>query len=740
MSDPLRHYREVWLVDFEFCQPAGERPGPVCLVAREYRTGRTIRLWASELATLARPPFTTGPEALFVAYYASAELGCFLALGWPMPARVLDLYCEFRNATNGLPVPCGNGLLGALAYYGLPAIDGAEKADMRALAQRPGPHSEAERAALLDYCESDVSALARLLPAMLPKLDLPRALLRGRYMAAAARMEWAGVPLDTETLATLRENWEQIKGELVERVDAAYGVFVPPGSLPSPDSLFGAGVRRTASDWGVDPYPLFQAAREGWQEERAAGAEYREALVAARKATGLSVGRIASWEDSGRDCSTWPGLDVKARELAAELPALGLGRGYVDGEGYDDTDYAGRLWGLLREGLPPTKPKHDSGILNQAAERVASAGPACRAPRLTFSQRRFAEWLAREGIPWPRLPSGALALDDATFRQMARAYPAVAPLRELRHALGEMRLFSDLAVGSDGRNRCLLSAFRATSSRNCPSNAKAIFGPSCWLRSLIKPEPGQALAYVDWEQQEFGIAASLSGDGAMMQAYASGDPYLTFAKQAGAVPADGTRRSHAAERELFKVCCLGVQYGMGADSLAQSIGQPPAMARELLRLHRQTYPRFWRWNEAAVDHALLRGWLQTVFGWRVHVGPRANPRSLGNFLMQANGAEMLRLACCLATERGIAVCAPIHDALLVQGTASDIDAVVADTQAAMAEASRVVLSGFELRSEAKVVRYPERYSDPRGAKMWDTVTGILSELRQPVEVGEAVPF
>jgi len=129
-----------------------------------------------------------------------------------------------------------------------------------------------------------------------------------------------------------------------------------------------------------------------------------------------------------------------------------------------------------------------------------------------------------------------------------------------------------------------------------------------------------------------------------------------------------------------------------------------------------------------------------VFGWRVHVGPRANPRSLGNFLMQANGAEMLRLACCLATERGIAVCAPIHDALLVQGTASDIDAVVADTQAAMAEASRVVLSGFELRSEAKVVRYPERYSDPRGAKMWDTVTGILSELRQPVEVGEAVPF
>ena len=57
--------------------------------------------------------------------------------------------------------------------------------------------------------------------------------------------------------------------------------------------------------------------------------------------------------------------------------------------------------------------------------------------------------------------------------------------------------------------------------------------------------------------------------------------------------------------------------------------------------------------------------MHTVFGWRVHVGPDANPRSLRNFPMQANGAEMLRLACCLATERGIEVCAPVHDALLI---------------------------------------------------------------------------
>jgi DNA polymerase I-like protein with 3'-5' exonuclease and polymerase domains len=293
-----------------------------------------------------------------------------------------------------------------------------------------------------------------------------------------------------------------------------------------------------------------------------------------------------------------------------------------------------------------------------------------------------------------------------------------------------MRLFSDLAVGTDGRNRCLLSPFRSITGRNQPSNSRFIFGPSVWVRSLIQPEPGRAVVYVDWSQQEFGIAAALSRDPAMIEAYTSGDPYLTFAKQARAVPLDATKDTHPRERELFKVCALAVQYGMEARSLAVRLDQPEVIARELLELHRRTYPTFWRWSEGAVNHAMLRGWLQTVFGWGVHVGPRANPRSLANFPMQANGAEMLRLACCLATEWGVAVCAPVHDAMLVEGPADEIEVVVTETQRAMAEASRVVLDGFELRSDAKIVRPPDRYSDPRGGRMWNTMMGLLDELPQ----------
>ncbi len=160
-------YREIWCLDFEFRAPDGERPEPHCMVARELRSGRELRLWRDELE-LGRPPFRLDEEALFVAYYASAELGCFLALGWPMPARVLDLFAEFRVTTNGRQTPCGSGLLGALAYYGLDSMVADEKEEMRALAMRGGPYTTDERQALLTYCAADVDALARLLPAMLP--------------------------------------------------------------------------------------------------------------------------------------------------------------------------------------------------------------------------------------------------------------------------------------------------------------------------------------------------------------------------------------------------------------------------------------------------------------------------------------------------------------------------------------------------------------------------------------------
>src|SRR4051812_38196887 len=200
----LEQFREVWVADFEFGAATTHRPEVVCLVAHELHSTRTIRLWQDQLGSA--PPYDTGSDTLFVAFFASAELDSHRALGWPIPTRIIDLYCEFRDRFNGLPTVAGNSLLGALAQFGLDGVGAGVKKDMRDLAMRGGPWTSAERVALLDYCESDVVATKRLLLVMLSAIDIPRALLRGRYMAAVSAMQHAGVPTDTDMQGRICEN------------------------------------------------------------------------------------------------------------------------------------------------------------------------------------------------------------------------------------------------------------------------------------------------------------------------------------------------------------------------------------------------------------------------------------------------------------------------------------------------------------------------------------------------------
>jgi hypothetical protein len=203
---------------------------PVCLVAKELLSARTIRLWANDMKT-PLPPYSVGADAIFVAFYASAEMACHLVLGWPLPEHVLDLYAEFRVETNGQTLPTGNGLLGALGYYGHQGISALEKDSMRELILRGGTYSADEQSAILDYCESDVIATEKLCTSMWPLISqqprLGHALLRGRYTKAVARMESHGIPLDGDLLYQLRASWNDIQDQLISRIDADFGKYIP---------------------------------------------------------------------------------------------------------------------------------------------------------------------------------------------------------------------------------------------------------------------------------------------------------------------------------------------------------------------------------------------------------------------------------------------------------------------------------------------------------------------------------
>lgn len=170
MLPGLEDYRHILLVDFEFASLVGGIQYPIVAVAFDWVTNEWSYHWEDELWSRGDPPYPTGPRDLFVAYYASAEVKCHLALGWEPPYNVLDLFTEFRVRTNGIQLFSGSGLLGALNFYGLDAMDASVKEANRELALSGGPGriwTPKEPATLTNYCKQDVEALRRLLRCML---------------------------------------------------------------------------------------------------------------------------------------------------------------------------------------------------------------------------------------------------------------------------------------------------------------------------------------------------------------------------------------------------------------------------------------------------------------------------------------------------------------------------------------------------------------------------------------------
>jgi len=562
-------FKESWVVDYEFVSNNGNPQIPICYVAQNVNSGEIISQWLSESEKL--PKYPINNSSLFIAYYASAELGCHRSLDFKDPPYVVDLFAEFRCLTNGIKVPSGNSLIGACNFYGLSSSDATYKDAMRDRILQGFPFSNKEKQEILDYCKKDVKMTTQLFRRMQPNIDLPYALLRGRYMASVASMEYYGVPIDMQSLEELRDCWNIIKEELIWKVDKDYNVY---------------------------------------------------------------------------------------------------------------------------EGT-------------------------------TFKIAKFKKYLEKYQIPWDYTPEGLPKTDNDYMKQQAKVHARLKPLQELRYSLGQMKL-KNLQVGEDGHNRCLLSPFCSKTSRNQPSSSKFIFGNAVWLRNLIKPEEGRAISYIDYEQQEIGIAAALSQDNNLMIAYGSGDPYVAFAKAAGAMPVNGTKKTHPEIRERYKTCMLALNYGMSAETFAKRAKISLAEAKLMIKLHKMTYSGYWKWISNFIDIGLLSGSVQTRFHWNYNT-TQAEYRTLLNFPMQAHGADILRLGISMCLDNGVRVVAPVHDAILIETSIEEIDLMVAKAQYCMEVASEFVLN-YKLRTEAKTIRYPEHYTDPRGDLMWEYAWDILDHM------------
>lgn len=345
----------------------------------------------------------------------------------------------------------------------------------------------------------------------------------------------------------------------------------------------------------------------------------------------------------------------------------------------------------------------------------------------TFKGDKFARWVQDQGITWPREENEKLCLKKRTFSDMAKQHPVVRPLHELRKTLSGLRI-ADLPIGADGRNRYSVLPFVAKTGRNQPKGKEFIFAGAKWLRFLIKPPPGHSLAYIDWNAQEFGIAAYLSGDRNMIASYCEPDPHISFAQFAGAVPIGATKDSHPTERKAYKIANLGILMGMGVSGLTAKLGGDSYKAGKILGEHLRVYPDYWQWSEDSVNFYLSKNTLRARMGWPLHYGRETKSRTARNFKLQANGAEMMRLAAIAIAAKGITINAIVHDAFLVEADTGEIKSVVESVQESMAEASAVISGGYPLKTEAQIFDYPCRFLEEDGAEMWRTVNGLAANI------------
>jgi hypothetical protein len=352
----------------------------------------------------------------------------------------------------------------------------------------------------------------------------------------------------------------------------------------------------------------------------------------------------------------------------------------------------------------------------------------------SFHEDRLADLIEVHGWNWPRTPTGRPKLKGLTLAKQCRRYPELIPLQRLRDQIAELRLGAFLnTIGADGSSRCPIMPFWTRSGRNQPQGRDKVFLLSLpsWLHGLIKPPPDWGIALLDWEAQEIGIAAGLSGDPMLLADFLTGDPHMRFAIRAGLAPEGATKHSHGAVRNVVKPISHGVNYGMTKYGAVARTGKSQLWAAELIASHRHAYRVFAQWQHDTVAQAQFDERIISPLGWPMGVHADTKMRTLLNFPEQAGGADCMRLAAIAAHEAGIQIIAVVHDAFWIAAPLAELDDAITTMKRLMVRAGNVVTGGIDIPVEVSAkICWPQCFGDvrkpgPKGGAMWEEIKGLL---------------
>jgi DNA polymerase-1 len=222
------------------------------------------------------------------------------------------------------------------------------------------------------------------------------------------------------------------------------------------------------------------------------------------------------------------------------------------------------------------------------------------------------------------------------------------------------------------------------------------------IRQAFVPRDGAVMVAADYSQIELRIMSHLSGDKALLKAFAEGQDIhrATAAEVFGVTPDDVS----SDQRRSAKAINFGLIYGMSAFGLAKQLGVERGTAQEYIDLYFDRYPGVRTFMDEIRAKAHEEGYVETVFGRRLYLpeinsrnGQRraAAERTAINAPMQGTAADIIKRAM-LAVDAWIGKKKPdvtmimqVHDELVFEIGEESVDEVVPEIVAMMENAAEL---------------------------------------------------